>query len=79
MRREDVGILRAEPLARFGFGLLRLDDRPLPGPVEPFDFGGDRLGSDRTMREPLAARVDYQRRSDCDAGADGDPAEGLHR
>ena len=79
MRREDVGILRTEPLARLGLGLLRLAIGRFQAAVEPFELGGDRLGSDRAMREPLAARVDDQRRSDRDTGADGDPAEGLHR
>ena len=79
MRREDVGILRTEPLACLGFGLLRLTIGRFQAPVEPFDLSSDRLGGDRTIRELLAARVDDQRRSDCDTGADGDPAEGLHR
>ena len=79
MGGEDVGVLRAEPLAGLGLGRLGLALGRLQAAVEPVELGGDRLGGDRAVGEPLAARVDDQRRADGDAGADGDPAQGLHR
>ena len=47
--------------------------------VEPFEFGGDGLGGDVPVGEPLPVRVDDHRRADRDTRADGDPAQGLHR
>ena len=60
--REDVGVLRAEPVAGLGFGGLGRAARRLQAAVEAVELGGDRLGRDRAGRQPQPARVEHQDR-----------------
>ena len=61
------------PSLRPGLGFVLAGGAPggVQSAVEPLKLGGDRLGRDRTRRQPEAARIEHHDRADRDSRADG--------
>ena len=76
---QDVGILGTEPVTGLGLGLLGLAMAASRPASSRASSAATASGGDLAGRQPHAARVEHQHRPDRDAGADGDPAQDLHR